>query len=850
MTYAKADNPSQILLGSDKTNEAPWIIDPPTGWPAPFDLIQGLFESAWSGIIESIDFLWANIVKAVDNLWTSIVDAFWNQWLGIVHAVNSLWQSIIWGFDNLWAILWIHGLPTWENIRRGLGDIWKGFVDTLDYLWKSFDKAFNDLYSAMVDVSSKVTAWLWRQTITAIGEWDPDARRFRGGFLGWLWDAVAGLFYTVGQYFWGFGAWLTDVFQWMHTEISDCLVWIVKDLPLTLITAFKDFYNIIVGDAPATMVTALTNLRAASAFLHLASPQIPTPISPDEAKTFLEAFADRGFYNFLQAEVLAIILEAASFGQLDITISELFRNPMITAYHSIVETIAKTEHEAGLIPAYKNWMLKRYRPMIPGISEAQEMLWRDKLNMNQFRDVVAMYGFRDIYEEGYVELTQSIPPAPDIITMVVREAFVPEMVIQAPEEFAYWMTKRGFAKEWADRYWTAHFVPIALTQAYENLWRGYWTKEDFMRALHIADIHPMWREDIYQVAFRPPGVRELGYGYDTGLYSIEDIIRYRRWGGLAPEDAEKAGTAMVAYRTEAERETLRREALADYVVGLDTEEELRGKLGAIGGRPEIIDLWVARAKYREARDLKLDIIKVAKDQFVKGYIKEDELRQSLIDLGVKGERLEVNVLEAQTRRARYKAEETFEKKRKLSEAKIAKAWELGLIGDEQYTSALIERDYTEEDAKLLLEIERTPKPITPEELERRRRAITVRINRIQRRYEMMLARVDRQTALISGEIESLELEMKEVLDVIDTEISSIEEELAAITPEVLRRPILAAMERVKRRYERMLARLDMQTRATEEEITSTEMVFKETLDVIDVQIMYVEEELTALGVVP
>jgi len=479
----------------------------------------------------------------------------------------------------------------------------------------------------------------------------------------------------------------------------------------------------------------------------------------------------------------------------------------------------------------------------PTFDQSVELFWRGTLSEADLEFIWQRLGFKKERIPVLKELTKMIPPAPDLIRMVVREAFVPEFVIKAPDVFKEYMIKKGYAADWSDRYWTAHFEPIDLRQAYENLWRGNWTKDEFMYALHIKDIHPKWREDIFNVAFGPPGVREMGYGYDTGLYTVEDITKYRRWGGLSPEDASKAAQAMVAYRTEAEREALRREAIADYIAGLDDETRLREKLSAIGGRPEIIDLWVSRAKYRESRDVKVDLVKIVKDQFVKGLMTEAELRSDLTTIGVVPARIDVHVAEAQTRKASYVREEKAEKKKLLTEAKVAQAYDLGLIGDSQYVTRVEELGYLPEDAQLLLDIQRTPRPVTPEEVERRRKAVTAKINRIERTYERLIMRLDVRTGVTSSEIEALEIEMKETLDVIDFEVLSIQEDLAAITPEVLTKPIVEARARVLRRYELAISRVDRTDAATREELTSTEKIYAETLDVIDVDIAFLIQEL-------
>lgn len=872
MTLIEADKQQGSYSEPNREGSAPWFIDPPTGWPAPFDLIQGVLEGAWDAITNSIDALWQNFVKWADTLWKNVTDAFWSQWTSIVGAVDSLWRSILFGFDNLWAVFWVHSLPSWDDIVRAAGDLWNGFVDALGDLWKNVVRAFDDLYHAVCDFLFGIADWIYARLLEVVGHWDPDKQRFVGGFLGWLWDAIAGTLNYVWNMFSGFGKWLTDCFDWLHSEVVGWLTGAMEIVGKAIGDGLKALWEFFTETIPGFFAGAASFInehiispilsglqwvfdRISDAISGLVSSILDlfkghSPITGEEALTIgilaaVTAGVSGGSLTTLidiaSTKVAATGLDLRALGNYVINLI----NPQMFLGAVLGVIVAEGIH-TPVTHLYRKW----FRPGIPAIREAQEMLWRGKLTPDQYRDVVAMSGYGGAYEEGYMDLAVQIPPAPDLITMVVREAFVPEMVIEAPPVFAEYMTKKGYSKEWSDRYWTAHFVPIALTQAYENLWRGYWGQTEFFRALTIADIHPMWHNDILKVAFRPPSARELGYGYDTSVYTWENIRDYRRWGGLSLEDAEKAASAMVSYRTEAEREALRREALADYEAGLDTEEELRAKLAAIGGRPEIIDLWVSRAKYREERDIKLDIIKVLKDQRVKGYLTEEELRKSLADVGVKPARIEVHVAEAETRRLTAKKEQDAEKKRLLTEAKIAKAWELGLIGDEQYVSELVARNYTEEDARLQLEILRTPMPVTPEELERRRKSIEARINRTRRRYDIIIARLDRQTGLITSEIESVETEYKESLDVIDSQISAIEEDIRAITPEVLTKPILKAMDRVRRRYELMLIRLDGQAAATETEVTSTEQIYAETLDVIDAQIKYVEDELIALGAVP
>ena len=841
-----------IWLGEGGGVEPP--IPVPPVLPAPFDQLWGFFQGALNFVSDSVQAVWTGIVDALGALWGNLINAF-----------SSLWFSIIQGFDNLWRNFWVHSLPSWEDVNRGLKDVWDGVVSSLDILWRGIVAAIDNLYHSIWDALTQVGNWILARLYEIVGRWDIEKNRFVGGFLGWLWDAIGGVMNYVFSMFSGFGQWLTDCFDWLHSEVVGWLTGAMVAVATALGEAGKALWTFFTSTIPGFLVGAGSWLNENVLMPIIRGLEwIFARISDGVSAIVSSVIGLFGSAHPMEGpEALSIgIMAAGTAAVIGATVSGTITVAGLSIMGCQVDTTALAEFATSLInpSMYVDAVLgtlvhvaleqpieyyykEMFRPVKPDVNTAKLMYWRGSLTLAQYKNVIGAYGYRDIYENGLLELTKNIPGSGDLINMVVKEAFEPANLVEAPAIFAEYMVKQGFAKEWSDRYWTAHYTPIALNQAYANLWRGFWTETQFFEALRIADIHPRWHKDILAVAFRPPSARELGYGFDTGLYSVEDITRYRRAAGLSPDDAAKAAAAMVAYRTEAEREALRREALADYVSGLDGEAELRTNLANISGRPEMIDLWVSRAKYREERDERIALIKVVKDQFVKGLLTEAELRGSLKDLGVVSSRLEIHVIEGVTRRTKAAKEVTAEKKKQVTEAKLSQAWELGLVGDGVYAADLVDRGYTPEDAQMLLEILRTPKPITVEEVERRKKAITARINSTRRRYERLIRALDLRAGTVSSEINALSLEMKEVFDVIDTGIRSLDEELRGITPEVLTKPVLAAIDNVNRRYERMLARLDRQAAAVTEEIPATERIYAETLDVIDVTIIYVEEEL-------
>ena len=238
------------------------------------------------------------------------------------------------------------------------------------------------------------------------------------------------------------------------------------------------------------------------------------------------------------------------------------------------------------------WLNGSYQ--IPSFSMLAELKWREHITTEEFGTMITRSGVHPLVKDKLINLTELIPPSQDIVTMVVREAFEAANIVASPPEFDGWMKKKGYSSYWNDKYWTAHFLPMPINQAYDNLRRGYWTKEQFMDLLRIADIHPRWREDIYNVAYVAPSIRELGYGYDVGAFTQEDIVRYRRWGGLSPEDAAKSAQSLVDYRLEAERNALRTGNMNLYVNNAITKEQFRAALVSLRTNAAAAELWVQR----------------------------------------------------------------------------------------------------------------------------------------------------------------------------------------------------------------------------------------------------------------
>jgi hypothetical protein len=344
-------------------------------------------------------------------------------------------------------------------------------------------------------------------------------------------------------------------------------------------------------------------------------------------------------------------------------------------------------------------------------------LWRRGIiGEADYKAYMIWNGYNATIAEQLAPLKDVIPPIQDLIRFAVREAYGehdPEKQYPAMVEIA---GKMGLTSQAAEWYWYSHWERIPVNLMYQNYYRGYWDKTKLERMLKIVDVHPDDRADIIGVAYQPPSIREQGYGYDVQAYTLDDIKRYRRWGGLSPEDADKAALAMVAYRTEAERNSVRTEYVYAYGRGALTSEELLTKLKDIKTPEEALPLWMERADYYKERiqkpqmDIEGKLVSSAEAlaAFKLGLRSEEWTRAALKELEWIDERIGVAIEKANFEIIEKQAKEETTKYRTLTLAQLRQFYLVKLLSKEDMTTEIIIMGYSPNDADLLTEIYTRP----------------------------------------------------------------------------------------------------------------------------------------------
>lgn len=192
--------------------------------------------------------------------------------------------------------------------------------------------------------------------------------------------------------------------------------------------------------------------------------------------------------------------------------------------------------------AYKNGIDEEFlnilissQKQVPQIGYLSSMFLRGFINNSQVSEKLKAQGFNDDDTENLKKLFYQLPPPADLIQMAVKEAFTPAIAKKFgqyedfPEDFGKWAEQIGISREWAERYWAAHWQLPAPQQGWDMAHRGIITGDELKMLLRSLDITPFWRDKMIELS-------------DSYLIPpLADLVRMAVREAFTPETAVKFG---------------------------------------------------------------------------------------------------------------------------------------------------------------------------------------------------------------------------------------------------------------------------------------------------------------------
>jgi len=257
--------------------------------------------------------------------------------------------------------------------------------------------------------------------------------------------------------------------------------------------------------------------------------------------------------------------------------------------------------------------------------------------------------------------TPKIPPPSDLISFVVKECFPLEKLPEAPAEFTKYMRFQGYNELWSRAYWEAHWRLPSPERIYEAFHRGILSEDEVKKYIVWHDYKPTPRPGIHisdvdlmlKLTYRLPTRTEARMMYEMGILGDQEIDEIVRAEGIEPRYRDKFRRFIKEFALRDDLRRVEREARHLFVAGKIDE-----------------------AKYRE-------------------YLKKARIPEEWFDLFVELAKME---------RLRKQKEEK-EKAREITLSRLLKAWELGIITEDELRKALAERGYQPDDIDIIIATE-------------------------------------------------------------------------------------------------------------------------------------------------
>jgi len=329
-----------------------------------------------------------------------------------------------------------------------------------------------------------------------------------------------------------------------------------------------------------------------------------SPITPAEAPKEAASIIDRALGLVTVLNTAGIVAEAASLGQIESIIHAMTNIIYTSGIPAIAQDLYRTPVEIGVkiplqrrmfsiylpnIPdaktlanlrargmltgdAYHFWMAEHGYPewaaemmataetRMPGFTETLELMRRGIISPEAFQTWLRRSGIHPDAVGPLTQLRWQLPSIQDIISIYMREGYLPEKWVEIPQEFITYMKQLGYSEEWAKRIWGKHWVLPSIELLYEMFWKKIISYDDLVQMLRYHDYEPVWRARLIENAYRPIPRVDLRRAYRYGITGITELTERYEHLGFKPQDAAKM--ASIAVRESLDRYYTRLETVA------------------------------------------------------------------------------------------------------------------------------------------------------------------------------------------------------------------------------------------------------------------------------------------------
>ena len=309
---------------------------------------------------------------------------------------------------------------------------------------------------------------------------------------------------------------------------------------------------------------------------------------------------------------------------------------------SILENISKGDIHPEWAETYLDSVLTK-----PASLDIVSWQLRKDPSLSTLEQELRKIGIHPDYTDIYKTLAYQIPPVADIITMAVREAFTPAVAAKFgqyedfPADLEKYAGQKGLSKEWAERYWAAHWSLPSPQQGFEMLHRGVIDGSELNMLLRAQDVMPFWRDRLTAIAYRPLTRVDVRRMYKQGVLDEREVFESYQDAGYDDENAERMAEFTVRQTLASLSKFTSSDIIKAFSSRMIDRATAMSLLRDIDIRPEDAKYIVSTAEYKRQWAFTDDQIAGIKNLYKKRIYDENQTRDKLAKLNLPSDQINV-----------------------------------------------------------------------------------------------------------------------------------------------------------------------------------------------------------------
>jgi len=264
-----------------------------------------------------------------------------------------------------------------------------------------------------------------------------------------------------------------------------------------------------------------------------------------------------------------------------------------------------------------------------------------------------------------------------------------------PSEYVEAAQMKGLSKEWAERYWAAHWDLPSIQQGFAMLHRGIINEADLNMLLRALDIMPFWRDKLMALSYKPLTRVDVRRMHQLGTLDESGVKKAYQDGGYNEYNADKMTDFTIRYNRRVLSGFTQRDAVTAYINRLIESGECRNLLSSIGTKSNEIPNIMSLASNKRNWKMKTERIDAISNLYRKGKYDYGEARSQLSSLGLAGDYVKT-LLE------QWEAKSEADKTATFTNAQTLKLFSAKLITEERAREELVLLGFNDERRDLLI----------------------------------------------------------------------------------------------------------------------------------------------------